>query len=827
MFRLIAAEGERYAAGRGPPVRRGLGARRQLAAAGRGAGRVGRVRLPGPGLRGPAGPRPRRRGRLLADRHGGREDLAAAGSAATRRPPGSPGWCGQRRDRARADPRRPGGHPARREPGRAGDLVRARLNTEIDAGGQPLANRDVHQDHRTGPGEGASREAVAQRQLTSPARTAEWSDEFTVPAAYLEQNAELAYAGNVYVAQGRTVDTAHLVVSRGHDPRPALRRHDPGPGEEPRARRYRPARSGRPVPRRTPRRSPGPPSCGPAELRHAASRTPPAAVAAGAARTGRDARSRAPWESVVAAAMERDEPLGTAIEAHARRSASSQSNTRHLYELAEAGWWKDVVPQIDDMVRASGSASTTTSGTSPTRSGPRSSRSCGATRSAGGRSRTCWTRSPRAAGRGPVDRRCAPRAGGKRARPGPGRDDGPGLSAPPGGARMGPRGLPGARPAAGRARRAACRASRRSGRSKHGGCRRRAGRAARGLEAARRRGPVIPGAGRHHRPAPGDRPSAGPAGRHDRRRSPRASARCSWPTRPPCSRRWAGASWRPGYVSTPAPRPPRRPTSGPELDSARGSGSTRTAGQAARGGNEELARSAEALARMMEADRGAAPGRRRRPGGVGRGHRGQAEAASQARAELEARGPAHWDEHQAEAQVDGTSEVQAAEDPEAALWNEIDAQQAAEISELNQATAEAEVEQHGGELTGLDPEAADAMAVIQANREAADAAAGQLAEKQAATGPRSSRPVSTSRSCTPSRKPGWRPSPARKADPPTCGGASLRAHAPLRVLAATSSAWHPANSLQVTDLPSRLIAPGSHRSCHHCARSRSMLGGSA
>ena len=36
-----------------------------------------------------------------------------------------------------------------------------------------------------------------------------------MPAAYLEQNAELAYAGNVYVAQGRTVDTAHLVVSEG------------------------------------------------------------------------------------------------------------------------------------------------------------------------------------------------------------------------------------------------------------------------------------------------------------------------------------------------------------------------------------------------------------------------------------------------------------------------------------------------------------------------------------------------------------------------------------------------------------------------------------
>src|SRR6202041_2528746 len=40
-------------------------------------------------------------------------------------------------------------------------------------------------------------------------------DEFTVPASYLEQNSELAYAGNVYVAQGRTVDRAHLIVSEG------------------------------------------------------------------------------------------------------------------------------------------------------------------------------------------------------------------------------------------------------------------------------------------------------------------------------------------------------------------------------------------------------------------------------------------------------------------------------------------------------------------------------------------------------------------------------------------------------------------------------------
>jgi hypothetical protein len=65
-------------------------------------------------------------------------------------------------------------------------------------------------------GQGAERQAIAQWQLGHQgAEDRQWSDEFTVPAAYLEQNGEPAYAGNVFVAQGRTVDTAHLVVSEG------------------------------------------------------------------------------------------------------------------------------------------------------------------------------------------------------------------------------------------------------------------------------------------------------------------------------------------------------------------------------------------------------------------------------------------------------------------------------------------------------------------------------------------------------------------------------------------------------------------------------------
>jgi conjugative relaxase-like TrwC/TraI family protein len=89
-----------------------------------------------------------------------------------------------------------------------GDLVRARLNTKIDAAGQELTNRDTLRI--TGwRGAGENRVAVAVRQTGRDS----WSPPFTVPAAYLEENAELAYAGNVHVAEGRTVDTGHLLVS--------------------------------------------------------------------------------------------------------------------------------------------------------------------------------------------------------------------------------------------------------------------------------------------------------------------------------------------------------------------------------------------------------------------------------------------------------------------------------------------------------------------------------------------------------------------------------------------------------------------------------------
>jgi len=85
-----------------------------------------------------------------------------------------------------------------------GDLVRARLNAEIDAGGRKLTNRDTLKvTALRGP------DAEVRRQRLDGA----WTGPFRVPRSYLAHNAELGYAGNVHVAQGRTIDTAHLLVT--------------------------------------------------------------------------------------------------------------------------------------------------------------------------------------------------------------------------------------------------------------------------------------------------------------------------------------------------------------------------------------------------------------------------------------------------------------------------------------------------------------------------------------------------------------------------------------------------------------------------------------
>jgi hypothetical protein len=85
-----------------------------------------------------------------------------------------------------------------------GDLIRARLNTAIDAGGQKLTNRDVLRIEGW-----QGQDAEVARQLPGGG----WSARFLVPRDYLTANAELQYAGNIHVAQGRTVDTSHVLVT--------------------------------------------------------------------------------------------------------------------------------------------------------------------------------------------------------------------------------------------------------------------------------------------------------------------------------------------------------------------------------------------------------------------------------------------------------------------------------------------------------------------------------------------------------------------------------------------------------------------------------------
>src|SRR5262249_25532210 len=100
-------------------------------------------------------------------------------------------------------------------PASAGDLIRARDNAPgIRTGdGRTLTNRAVLViDGWTGTGD--RRRAIMRRagDREEAGQPPTWSEPFTIPATYLENHAELAYAGNTHVAEGRTVDTAHLVI---------------------------------------------------------------------------------------------------------------------------------------------------------------------------------------------------------------------------------------------------------------------------------------------------------------------------------------------------------------------------------------------------------------------------------------------------------------------------------------------------------------------------------------------------------------------------------------------------------------------------------------
>jgi len=228
-------------------------------------------------------------------------------------------------------------------PAGVGDLVRARLNTGIDAGGQRLANRDILR-LAAFRGRGKDRFAIAERQ----AGPGWWSAPFAVPVAYLEQDAELAYAGNVYVSQGMTTDTCRLVVSagmnremlyvgmtRGREENSAhVVTGPPDPADLTRPEREAFAR-------RAIKRA--------AELLRQGDRA--AALTVPRIPPEPDGmRDRVPWEAVLAGAMARDDPELTALE-QVKAAQDAASNSRHLLTLAEAFWWKFTVPRIDQAVR--------------------------------------------------------------------------------------------------------------------------------------------------------------------------------------------------------------------------------------------------------------------------------------------------------------------------------------------------------------------------------------------------------------------------------------------------------------------------------------------
>ena len=96
----------------------------------------------------------------------------------------------------------------------AGDLIVARQNVRIEAGepGRMLANRDVLRIEAWA-GAGEERAAVVRRIVgRTLLGVARWSAPFELPEGYIETHAQLAYAANVHVAEGRTSGTGHLVV---------------------------------------------------------------------------------------------------------------------------------------------------------------------------------------------------------------------------------------------------------------------------------------------------------------------------------------------------------------------------------------------------------------------------------------------------------------------------------------------------------------------------------------------------------------------------------------------------------------------------------------
>ena len=224
-----------------------------------------------------------------------------------------------------------------------GDLIRARLNTKIDAGGQDLANRDVIRItgfQRAGPG---LLTAEAVRRLEDGS----WTAPFLVPAAYLEQSAELGYAGNIHVSQGRTVDAsygliteamtrdlAYVMATRGRERNVMfVVTGPPDPAAPSRQDRDRAARAR-------------------LEAAHEHLLRDDTAAAMEAFREPPEPEptwQMEPWAAVMAKVLAKDDPLGTALE-QMREAQAYPTSTGHLITISEAFWWADVVPQIDQAI---------------------------------------------------------------------------------------------------------------------------------------------------------------------------------------------------------------------------------------------------------------------------------------------------------------------------------------------------------------------------------------------------------------------------------------------------------------------------------------------
>ena len=57
------------------------------------------------------------------------------------------------------------------------------------------------------------REAVARRLTGTKDGQRQYGPAFTVPRAYLEEHSALAYGGNIFVGQGRTVDDSYQLFT--------------------------------------------------------------------------------------------------------------------------------------------------------------------------------------------------------------------------------------------------------------------------------------------------------------------------------------------------------------------------------------------------------------------------------------------------------------------------------------------------------------------------------------------------------------------------------------------------------------------------------------